>query len=93
MTNQSMQPAFPDNAKQVFDVIDEQIFKEQFNPQTAEELDKMFVYKITNDDMEQHERSNLWLAYVNLKKLLVCVKTGKEPNRIKKIKIDTSFYF
>ena len=85
--------SFPENAKEVFGIIDEQLFVEQFNSQTSDELDKMFIYKITTDDMAQHEKSNLFLAFVNLKKLLVCVSTGKEPKRIKKIKIDTSFYF
>ena len=85
--------AFPEAANAVFDIIQDQIFNQQFSSETAKELDKVFLKILLDEELNQHERLNFMLMFINLKRLLITVTKKKVPKKIKTITIDVSAYF
>lgn len=85
--------AFPEAANGVFDIIQEQLFNDQFTPETSSELDKVFFRTILDKDIEHQERLSFILMYVQLKKLLVVVSKKVVPKTINEITIDISYCF
>lgn len=84
---------FPEAANEVFDIIQEQLFNDQFTPETSAELDKVFFRTILDKDIEHQERLSFILMYVQLKKLLVVVSKKKVPKEITTIDVDISYCF
>lgn len=97
MTNQSMEirnaKSFPEVANEVFDIIQEQLFTDQFVPEVSAELDKVFIQTITDENLDNSERQSFLIMYITLKKLLIVISKKEVPKNIKTIDVDISFYF
>jgi hypothetical protein len=86
--------AFPEAANAVFDIIQDQIFTQQFSSETEAELDQLFFKTLLSEqDFDRKARVDFIFMYINLKKLLVTVTKKQIPQTITQINVDISMYF
>lgn len=86
--------AFPEAANAVFDIIQDQIFTQQFSSETEAELDQLFFKTLLSEqDFEKTARVDFIFMYINLKKLLITVTKKQIPQTITQINVDISMYF